>query len=197
MKYYYLFLFGSLCASLFSFSCSADANLPEQTNALNSSTTLATSTEITAVDLVGTWKIQTMVSDVAVDFNQDGDFNTNILTESDCFNNMYFTFEANGNVLTTQARLYFDVQGNFSCSEKSYTATYEVNQNELKVNFVVNGVSYTEVKSISMTSDGTNDYLNVSLTSFETDSAVYVTEDDGDNVASKIEKIDFSYIRNN
>ena len=136
-----------------------------------------------------------MVSDVAVDFNQDGDFNTNILTESDCFNNMYFTFDSNGDVQTTQARLYFDAQGNFSCSEKNYTATYSVNQNELTVNFVVGGVPYTEVKQISITSDGTNEYLNITLTSTETDAAVYVANDPGNTVASDINQIDFTYIK--
>lgn len=187
---------GSLCASvLLLFSCSPDAAVTEETNALDSNTSLNATAGIATADLIGTWNLHSMEADVAVDFNQDGNSSTNILSESSCFDNMYFTFEEDGDVLTTQARLYFGADGNFTCSEKSYSATYEVNQNELTVNFVVNGVAYTEVKTISMTNDGTNDYLIVSLTSVETDAAVYVANDPGNTVASNINKIEFTYIK--
>ena len=196
MKKLSTLILGSLCASTLFFSCSADASLVEETTALNSTTTLTTAADISSADLVGTWKIESMTSDVGVDFNQDQNFDTNILLESACFDNMYFTFEEDGDVHTTQARLFFDAEGNFICSEKDYSATYEVvNQDELKINFVVNGVSYSEVKTISLTSDGAREYLNISLTSSETDAAVYVSDDPGTTVASDINRIDFRYIK--
>ena len=195
MKKFSTLFFGSLCASVLFFSCSPDATVIEDANALDSSASMTTAASITSADLVGTWNLQSMNSDVAVDFNSDGAYSKDILSESGCFDNMYFTFDPDGVVYTTQARLYFDPAGNFNCSEKSYTATYSVDQNDLTVNFVVSGVAYTEVKQISITSDGTNEYLNVTLTSTETDAAVYVANDPGNTVASEINQIDFTYIK--
>lgn len=195
MKKQLIFFIGSLCASLL-LSCSTDAIETRDMNSLNSTASLTTAADITAADLVGTWRIYAMNSDVEVNFNQDTTASKDILAETDCFNQMYFTFNPDGVVHTTQARLYFNAEGDFSCSEKNYAATYQViNQNELKINFIVNGTAYSEVKTITITNNGENEFLNISLTSLETDAAVYVAKDPGNTTASKIEKIDFVYIK--
>ncbi|UJH90820.1 hypothetical protein LZ575_19105 [Antarcticibacterium sp. 1MA-6-2] len=46
-------------------------------------------------DLVGTWKLESMISDMPVDFNDADDVkNTNILLETNCFDGMNYVFDA-------------------------------------------------------------------------------------------------------
>lgn len=176
-------------------SCSSEPAEDELMVLNATGTEQVSSADISSGDLTGTWRIYSMSADVAVDFDKDGAGSQDILSETGCFSNMYFTFNQDGSVQTTQARLYFDTSGNFTCNEKNYSATYEVTNNQLKVFFSVDGVSYSEVKDISLSGNGIDEFLHVSLTKAETSAAVYVAPDPGNTVASEIQKIDFVYIK--
>ncbi|MDX1472357.1 MAG: lipocalin family protein, partial [Flavobacteriaceae bacterium] len=153
---------------------------------------------LTVDDFVGRWNMYSMTSigeGNSVDFDQDGNFTYDLLEETDCFDPMYFLFDKEGNVTTEQARLFFNgTTGKFSCQTTgNYVATYQISGNYLTVTFTVDGVQYTETKTVSRYSENGIDYLKVTLTEAETNSAVYVANDPGNTVASDIKQIDMIY----
>lgn len=46
-------------------------------------------------DLVGEWKIKSMISNKVSDLNGDGEFGSDLLKESSCFEEMIYTFKGN------------------------------------------------------------------------------------------------------
>ncbi|WP_424493050.1 lipocalin family protein [Salinimicrobium sp. GXAS 041] len=193
-------LFGGLGVALLA-ACSAEG-VNEEMSALNASSATMSSQDLSINDLVGEWKIVSMTSvayeehpAVAVDFNKDGNFTFDLMEESTCFNIMSFDFRSNGTVYTNQARLFFDnTTGKFECQGTGlYTAGYEISGNDLSVTFTADGIEYTQVKTIYRYSEDGAEYLTVTLTEQETDSAVYVNNDPGNTVASDIKKIEMVY----
>ncbi|WP_324720750.1 lipocalin family protein [Salinimicrobium sp. HB62] len=179
-------------------ACSAEKYSEIDSASLNATTTTASSQEIVSSDLVGTWNMFSMTSmETMVDFNLDGTYTNDLLEETDCFDPMYFIFMNNGIVDTRQSRLFFDsVKGDFTCyTTGDYTATYSVSGDILTVTFTIDGVEYTETKTISIFSENGNDFLKVTLTKEETNAAVYVADDPGNTVASEIQKIEMVYIK--
>jgi hypothetical protein len=179
-------------------SCTADS-VSDDALSLNATTSTVPTQDLSMNDLVGTWNMYSMTSigeGKTVDFDGDGHYTYNLLEETDCFDNMFFVFETDGDVLTEQARLYFDASGKFTCSTTGrYAATYQINGNDLTVTFTVNGIAYTQSKTVSRYSENGKEYLKVTLTEAETDSAVYVADDPGNTVASDIKQIDMVYQR--
>ena len=187
-----------LLAGLVLSACTAEELGEAESLSLNATATTSVSADILPADLVGTWNMYSMESlGVNVDFNRDGVRTFNLLEENNCFDDMYFTFDIDGNVQTTQSRLFFDGNtGEFTCqTTKDYVATYTLNGNELQVNFTVKGSNYTDSKTISRYSQNGEEFLKVSLTSYETDAAVYVANDPGNTVASEIQEIEMIYKR--
>jgi len=186
------------CGGAILVACSSE-NVDEQMNSLDATGTSVNeqlAADVTTEELLGTWELASMTSEgVPVNFDGDSIESIDILSETSCFDNMYFTFKSGGVVETTQARLYFDETGDFTCSEKNYAAAYGVTGNVLEVTFSVKGMGYTENRVISIDSDGTNDFLKMSLTGAETDAAVYVEDGRENTVAADIVKINFVYIR--
>ena len=178
-------------------ACTADEPIEADSMSLNATMT-SVSADIVPADLVGTWNMYSMESlGVSVDFNLDGIQTFDLLEENNCFDSMYFTFDIDGNVQTTQSRLFFDGNaGEFSCqTTKDYVATYALNGAELQVNFTVNGTNYTDTKTISRYNQDGEEFLKVSLTRSETDAAVYVANDPGNTVASELQEIEMIYIK--
>ena len=178
-------------------SCSTEEMASSDTS-LNAVGTTLEVNEITAADLEGQWNMYAMTSNIAVDFDDtDTIKSTDILSETTCFDPMFFTFKSDGNVVTDQARLFFDAtSGMFSCQTTgNYTAQYDVLENQLTVTFTVDGNQYTETKTITRYSENGNEFLEVTLTESETDGAVYVANDPGTTVASDIQEINMTYIK--
>ncbi len=146
--------------------------------------------EITTADLIGRWEIHSMVGDQEVNFNGDDVSSTDMLSETDCFDIMYYDFQENGKVSTAQAKLWFDNEGNFKCYDGEYDATYRVSGDTLTVDFQLNGSPMTEKKQISLTSDETGDYMHVTLSDWE--AATYVN-DPGTTNASHLSLIKMTY----
>lgn len=103
---------------------------------------------ITPEDIVGEWKLSAMNTDTDVDLNNDGVFNSNILLETDCFVDMGMVFYADGEMITTNAKLDFIAGANnndFKClSGRTDSGNWDVEN-----------VSDDERLVITMTIDGT------------------------------------------
>ncbi len=161
-------LFGTLGLALLA-ACSSES-INEEMTALNASAGTYKMADIAANELVGTWKIDTMTTDVGVDLNVDEVFRQDVLKETSCFDDMFFTFGEDGSVNTGQARLYFETQtGAMECNYKEYGATYTVEGDQLMVTFVFNGTTVTESKTISLLTTEEGQFLKVSLEYFETE----------------------------
>lgn len=187
------FLIGSLLsAPLFPLfiSCTTDDVLTEGTD-LNSESQIEV-TDISAGELLGKWNLHSMKADVAVDFNQDGTTNQDLLKETDCFEPMFFSFDEYGTINTNQANLYFESDGSFSCKSKEYTAEYQINGNQLIITFTLDGHVITDTKTVNLINEGSEEYLHVALEEHET--RAYVN-DPGTTVASDIERIDLVFIK--
>lgn len=191
-------LFAVGCAAVLLTACSAES-VDEQMATLNASgTTLNVQTaDIQAGDLVGIWKMHTMTSSDSVDFDKNGSYTLDLLEETDCFDPMFFDFQFDGTVDTRQARLFFNSStGQFTCQTTGdYKATYEVTGDKLSITFTIDGTIYTETKTVVLSTEGENEFLDVVLTKTETDAAVFISPDPGNTVASEIQKIDMRYIK--
>ena len=187
-------IFGGVGLSLL-IACSAES-VNDKGIALNATTNTSTNQELSMDDLAGRWNMYAMTSvETTVDFDQDGNRTNDLLLETDCFDPMYFDFSSTGEVATYQSRLFFsEVTGAFSCQTTgNYVATYMINSDQLSVTFTVDGQTYTETKSISRYSENGSEFLKVTLTKTETNTAVYVAKDPGNTVASDIKQIDMIY----
>lgn len=183
------FLVLGLFAPVF-LACSTD-DIMEDSPFLNAQGSIAEGEAIAAEDLAGTWVMHSMTSDIAVDLNFDEKSSTDILAETDCFNESFFTFTQDGVITTGQAKLDFDADNNeFVCGYGEYQAAYELDRNELMVEFEVNGSKIIQSKTIALSSDASGEYLHVSLEDYET--AEFVN-DPGTTAASDIERIEIVY----
>ena len=177
-------------------SCSPEATASDDMTQLNSSTTMVEAEFYSVADLVGRWNMHSMSSvETTVDFDRDGNRTTDLLLETDCFDPMYFDFKSTGDVETYQSRLFFsEMTGEFSCQTTgNYSATYTIEGDQLSVTFTIDGQTYTETKTISLYTENGAEFLKVTLTKTETNTAVYVAKDPGNTVASDIQKINIIY----
>jgi len=158
-----LLLLGMLAPLLVACS-SEDAAVEEFSNEVTEG--LHQSYDIQSEDLVGTWKLVSMKSkDVPVNLDLNETESNDILAETDCFKDMYFTFDIDGRVITQQARLYFETQsGAMACDAGTYNALYRVNGNILTVDFNVKGGSFSETRTIDVYEVNNEEFLQVDLT---------------------------------
>ncbi|MDT0643407.1 DUF5004 domain-containing protein [Zunongwangia sp. F363] len=149
--------------------------------------------------LVGRWELVSMTSDVAVNLNDgEPDSSTNILEETDCFNKMYFEFFDNGALETGQAKLDFSAASNgFSCESGVYFAQYDINNegesSKLDITFDVDGMTVTETKNISLSSNENGEFLTVTLTASEVDQANYINDGRENTVVGDITSLETVY----
>lgn len=157
--------------------------------------TLKASNLTTSIDknsLIGEWKVTTMEADTLVDLNGDGNWNTNILAETDCFQNMGVIFNNDGTTSTTNAKLDFTLGTNgdeFGCTaERTDYGTWDVENDELVMNLDIDGMTYTERKQINQTETT----FSMEVTKFESDQYV---NDPGDTQASDIRILSVEYTK--
>lgn len=149
-------------------------------------------TTIDKNSLIGEWKVTTMEADTLVDLNGDGNWNTNILAETDCFQNMGVIFNTDGTTSTTNAKLDFTLGANgdeFGCTaERTDYGTWDVENDELVMNLDIDGMIYTERKQINQTETT----FSMEVTKFESDQYV---NDPGDTQASDIRILSVEYTK--
>lgn len=189
MKKIALNLFALFVAATFSISCSTET-INEESSSLNATANVFEGQDIQQNQLVGTWKIVSMTSDVAVDLNTDGTSSTELLDETTCFDPMYFDFNAEGAVETAQGRISITAEKLECDGVGVYTASYEVSGNDLMVTAVIDGQTFTFTKKIGLSSDANGDYLHVAIEDYEVEQVV---SDPEDTVASDIQRIEIVY----
>ena len=182
-------------AAPFLVACSADEAMEK--SSLNVTEGLNQTYDIQSEDLVGKWNLVSMTSDVEVDLDRDGDKSTEILTETGCFGDMYFTFGLDGSVVTQQAKLNFDTaEGEMQCEQGIYSdATYEVNGNELKVGFKFDGATAYQTRSIDVYTVGEDDFLQLDLTYAEAKQYIRDTTFVSPTGATNVKAVEMLYQR--
>jgi len=172
------------------FSCAAEDRDDLQSAALNSTDL---STTLVPSDLVGTWDLSMMEADTAVDINKDGSSNKNILSETNCFNDMGVVFNEDMTFTTTNARLDFNGGTNnneFTCVQaRSDFGTWDVDGDVLILNINIDGTVYTERKQLTITPTT----FAFAVTKFESDKYV---NDPGNSSASPIRILSLEYAKN-
>ncbi|MEG9327197.1 lipocalin family protein [Salinimicrobium catena] len=169
--------------------CSTDT-LTEENSSLNATATVFEGQDIQQNQLVGTWIIESMTSNIAVDLDANGSSSVDLLTETTCFDGMYFDFNAEGIVETEQGRISI-LEDRVECDGSGvYTAGYEVSGNTLSVTAEINGQTVTLTKTIGLSSDASGEYLHVAIEDYEVEQIV---SDPGNTVASDIERIEIVY----
>lgn len=147
---------------------------------------------ITSNDLIGHWELSRMVSDTAVNLNQDGSYSTNLLDETSCFNNMSITFNSDATFITNNATMTFEAGSNgdeFACiSDRIDTGTWKVENDNLVLTMEINGSTYTHTKAIDMTSNT----FTFDVTKIESDQYV---NDPGNTQASEIRILELEYTK--
>ncbi|SKB54816.1 hypothetical protein SAMN05660776_1835 [Salegentibacter holothuriorum] len=135
---------GLFAATLVFVSCEPNED-PISSDELNAANATAS---IVPEDLEGEWILSAMLTDTVVDINNDGVFNSNILLETNCFQDMGVTFLPNGDMVTNNSKLDFKAGTNddeFEClSGRTDSGNWDVEN-----------VNTEERLVISMTIDGT------------------------------------------
>ncbi|UJH90821.1 hypothetical protein LZ575_19110 [Antarcticibacterium sp. 1MA-6-2] len=93
-------------------------------------------------------------------------------------------------VTATQARLYFNYNntGIENCDSGTYTASYTLTGDQLKISFVFNGQSASETRTIILTEN--NQLLSISLPRSE--ASRYINDDSG-TATSSIGNVEMKY----
>ncbi len=144
--------------------------------------------------LFGNWQLSEMLADIPVDLNGDGTGNTNLLLETDCFDDMRIEFFQDGTFFTENAQMDFAAgasDNEFEClSGRDDIGTWEINRNELILTILVDGVLYTDTKIIKLTGN------RFSFEVTEEESDIYVN-DPGNTLVSDVQILELEYSRGN
>jgi hypothetical protein len=165
--------------------CSKDAPYQEAELKMTNLTT------ITFMDMVGHWNLNRMTSDVEVDLDANPGGSTNLMDETDCFNNMYITFDADGSFVTNNATMSFEAGDgdDFKCiADRLDKGLWEVSNDSLILTMNLNGMEYKHKKYINKTPST----FSLEVTKLESDQYV---SDPGNTRASEIRILELEYSR--
>ena len=185
----YLFKFkvlAGLClVSILFTSCSKEETVDAQLK-------VSDATAISKSDMLGHWELSGMIADVAVDLDDDNVSNNNLLEETNCFNTMSITFEADGTFITNNAQMTFESgssNNEFTCSsDRMDGGDWEVRNDSLILTLEINASTYTHRKLINLE---TNKF-SLDVTKIESDQYV---NDPGDTRASSIRILELEYTK--
>lgn len=161
-----------LIAVLVAFTACTDDDTPQVTN--------------NNASIVGNYVLSTLTADVAVDFNQDMTSNTELTNETNCFDTMDITFNANGTFTSTVSEGSFDTANNLVCTSLVESGTFNYLNGILTVTIMVNGGSITESQQVVLTP------TTLSFNVDDNDVAQYLNNTSG-TPASAITSLDFVY----
>ena len=153
---------------------------------------------ITPEDLEGEWLLSAMETDTVVDLNNDGVFNSNILLETNCFQDMGVSFLENGNMTTTNSKLDFKAGSNnddFKClSGRTDSGSWDVenvnNDERLVITMTIDGTTRTHSRIL----DRTSKTFAFDISKFESEQ--YYGNPDGTD-AEKVTVLSLEYTRVN
>lgn len=108
-------------------------------------------------DLVGEWKVKTMVVNKSIDLNGDNELNTNLLLESGCFENMVYTFKGDKTFTIINPILeltLLDNKDEFKCQDPAtITGKWSIKDDMLILYIRTNGLDYQEKKHLILIDD--------------------------------------------
>ena len=162
-----------ICLLMILGSCSNDEPMADENFKVSNATV------IDPAEMVGEWNLVHMEADTQVDLNDDGTFNTNLLVETTCYDNMNIIFADNGTFTSVNAQMTFEssVTGDkFACLGDRSPAdqgTWLIEGDQLKLTVLINGESYTHSKQINLASGEFSFSVN------ELESQTYVTDPGG------------------
>jgi len=111
------------------------------------------------VSVEGTWKMTVFGGETAVDIDMDGDSSNNLITETGCYENETFVFNADGTGMVNSTS-YVDIQLDIvagSTDEYEYTIECVQENDSTTMTWTQNGSSITVISddaSFSGTKDG-------------------------------------------
>lgn len=175
MKKFYLFVAMATLAIGFN-SCSDDDIAPLNPNQ-NSS-------------LVGDWVLTSLVSDVALDLDLDAAADTEIMNETDCFDDMQITFNADDTFSSTVTEIKFEGvnQDMLTCTDSVQTGTFSFNGSVLTITLNVAGGTVTEDQTINLQTNT----LQITVTSAD---VAQFFSNPGNNPAANVNQLIFTYTK--
>ncbi|MDR9401233.1 MAG: lipocalin family protein [Psychroflexus sp.] len=123
--------------SIVMFSCSDEDNV---TQTLSSS------------DIVGSWSLVAINSTPAVDLEENGNSDPNVMNQTGCFDGMSLDFDNNGNVTAISSEINYNANASpsFSCSLRTDSGSYLLNNNDLTVSITLDGSQETETLNVNI-----------------------------------------------
>mgnify|MGYP003295777751 CR=1 FL=1 len=144
----------ALIFPLFLISCSADE--VEDLTSANYNAQMV-KTFIYDSDLVGEWKLQSMVANKDIDLNGDGEQGANLINESSCFENITYTFRGNKTFTIINSTLELNSLNDvddFKCQGASaISGKWSVKDDMLTLYIKINNQEYREQKHLILTED--------------------------------------------
>lgn len=144
----------TLIFPLFLVSCSADE--VEDLTSANYNAQMV-KTFIYDSDLVGEWKLQTMVANKEIDLNGDGEMGNNLIKESTCFENITYTFRGNKTFTIINSTLELSSVNDtdeFKCqSASTISGKWSIKDDMLTLYIRHNNQEYQEQKHLILTED--------------------------------------------
>ncbi|MCM4155384.1 DUF5004 domain-containing protein [Gramella sp. AN32] len=165
-------LLALLCFTISLGSCSKDEPVS------NENFKVSNATVIDPAEMVGEWDLIQMVADTEVDLDDDGTFNSNLLIETPCFDNMNIIFYDDGKFSSINAQMTFEssVSGDkFAClgDRMADSGLWEITGSDLKLTLTINEVEYIHTKQINLESGEFSFSVN------DVESQQYVTDPGG------------------
>ena len=143
-------------------------------------------------DLVGEWKLQSMIADRQIDLNGDGELNNDLLNESSCFENISYTFRGNKTFTIRNSTLELKAlndKDEFKClPATTISGKWSIKDDMLTLYIRKNNQEYTEQKHLIYTKD----QFFIEINQYE--SRDYII-DKGNNSAAGLSVVAVEFIR--
>ena len=144
--------------------------------------------------LYGNWQLTLMRTDTPVDLDGDGTASTNLLQETDCYDNMRVEFFEDATFITQNAQMDFAAGTSgteFEClNDRVDNGTWEIDRDLLILNILIDNEVYTDSKVIKLTGNR----FSFEVTKEESD--MYVN-DPGNTLVSDVQVLELEYSRSN
>jgi len=144
-------------------------------------------TTFTDADIAGEWFLVELNSTPAIDLENDGTMDTNLMWQTTCFDGWSLEFIPNGNVLNaTSADIIFDPTASptLDCTPRVDSGNYSISGNDLTVSTTVDGTVESQTLTINISND------TLSFVATESDVASMFNIPDGE-VYSNLTSLEF------
>ena len=144
--------------------------------------------------LYGNWQLTLMRTDTPVDLDGDGTGSTNLLQETDCYNDMRIEFSEDATFITQNAQMDFAAGTSgteFEClNDRVDYGTWEIDRDLLILNILIDNEIYTDSKVIKLMGN------RFSFEVTKEESEIYVN-DPGNTLVSNVQVLELEYSRSN